>query len=341
VTLRPMFIFVLALPLAALAGCGGTSPTAAPVEPGAPPAATEAVAEAPTEAPTVAENPTAPVESGEAIVDAFKAAGLEAENPTPMTKDDYGLGPYVCKGVHFFVPSIDDTAGGRAFVCDNKEDADAIAGYYEAAGKASAMLFSWVFRNEVANTVVQINGNLPEGTARKYEAVLKGEAPPLSTDNEESGATNTPAASGVGTKDNPVPLGVPAKVGDWEMTVTTVNPDAGTAVAAENEFNEAPAEGRTFVLIGLKGNFSGADSDSGSVFGDLSYKVLGSGGNTYSDTCGVIPNDITDSGETFTGASVEGNLCFSVDTAQIDGATLILEEAFSLSEDSRMFFALK
>lgn len=46
--LRPMLALVLIL---TVAGCGGSSPTEAPAEPGAPPAATEAVAEAPTEAP--------------------------------------------------------------------------------------------------------------------------------------------------------------------------------------------------------------------------------------------------------------------------------------------------
>lgn len=105
--------------------------------------------------------------TGEDVVAAFKTAGLEAENPSAMTKDDYGIGPYVCTGTHF---SIDATAGGRVFICDNDQDRDAIAAYYNDLGKASALFFSWVFVK--GNVVVQINGDLPEDKARQYEAAM-------------------------------------------------------------------------------------------------------------------------------------------------------------------------
>lgn len=142
----------------------------------------------------------------------------------------------------------------------------------------------------------------------------------------------------LGTRDNPVPMGEAASVGDWEMTVVSVNPDAADLVAEENQFNAAPEAGHNFVMIALTGVYTG--EDSGSVFGDLGYKVLGADGNTFSTRCGVIPGDITDTGETFSGATVEGNLCFSVASDQIDGATLILEEAFSF-DDVRVFYALQ
>jgi hypothetical protein len=112
--------------------------------------------------------------TGDDVVASFKAAGLEAENPSAMTKDDYNIAPYVCQGTHFFVPSLDATsgegAGGRVFVCDTAEDRDLIANYYTELGKTSALFFSWVFIKD--NVVVQINGDLPEETARKYEAEL-------------------------------------------------------------------------------------------------------------------------------------------------------------------------
>lgn len=108
--------------------------------------------------------------TGDDVIAAFKAAGLEAENPSPMTKDDYGLGPYVCQGTHFFVPSIDETAGGRVFICDNKEDQDALAKYYNDLGKTSAMFFSWVFVK--GDVLVQINGDLAEETAKQYESAI-------------------------------------------------------------------------------------------------------------------------------------------------------------------------
>ncbi len=112
------------------------------------------------DAPTIASN----------VITAFKNAGLEAENPTVMSPQDRGLAPNVCYGVHFFVPSIDPTAGGRVFVCQDPGEQAAIAGYYEALGKSSAAFFSWVFTK--GNIVVQINGQLPEDKARQYEAAI-------------------------------------------------------------------------------------------------------------------------------------------------------------------------
>lgn len=112
--------------------------------------------------------------TGQAIVDAFKAAGLEAESPTPMGRDDYGLGPMVCTGVRFLIPSMGADKGGRAFTCESGDDMQLLADYYEGLGKASAVLGSWVFRNEGAGVLVQVNGELPEDQARKYETVVAG-----------------------------------------------------------------------------------------------------------------------------------------------------------------------
>lgn len=104
------------------------------------------------------------------VISAFKNAGLEAENPTPMGPRNYGLAPYVCKGVRFLIPSLGEDSGGRALACPNAADRDAIAGYYERLGKKSAAFFSWVFVK--GNVVVQINGDLEEEKARKYERAI-------------------------------------------------------------------------------------------------------------------------------------------------------------------------
>lgn len=108
--------------------------------------------------------------TSEDVIKSFKDAGLEAENTRPMTKDDYGIAPFVCEGTRFFIPSLGADNGGRIFICDNTEDRDALVNYYTELGKASAIAFSWVFTK--GDVVVQINGDLPETTARQYEAAL-------------------------------------------------------------------------------------------------------------------------------------------------------------------------
>ena len=108
--------------------------------------------------------------TGEDVIKSFKDAGLEAENTRPMTKDDYGIAPFVCEGTRFFIPSLGADNGGRIFICENTEDRDALVNYYTELGRASAIAFSWVFTKD--NVVVQINGDLPEAAARQYEAAL-------------------------------------------------------------------------------------------------------------------------------------------------------------------------
>ncbi|HBY93183.1 MAG TPA: stress protein [Chloroflexi bacterium] len=104
------------------------------------------------------------------VVTAFKNAGLEAESTTKMTKDDYGMAPFVCEGTRFLIPSLGDDSGGRIFICEKKEDLDNLAKYYNDLGKSSAMFFSWVFTK--GSVLVQINGDLAEDTAKKYEQAI-------------------------------------------------------------------------------------------------------------------------------------------------------------------------
>jgi hypothetical protein len=110
--------------------------------------------------------------SAEEVYLAFKSAGLEAENPHSLTKEDYGMAPFVCTGAYFYIPSLCPDCGGRIFECDNQNDLNSLAAYYINLGKNSASLFSWVFIK--GNILVQINGNLPESTARRYEQAIPG-----------------------------------------------------------------------------------------------------------------------------------------------------------------------
>lgn len=125
----------------------------------------------PTYTPIPSMTPTAtPAISAEMVIAAFKAAGLEAEDTRPMTKKDYGAAPYVCQGTRFFIPSLGPDNGGRLFICGDLDQLASLSHYYTALGEGSALFFSWVFSKE--HVLVQINGDLPEETARKYEAAI-------------------------------------------------------------------------------------------------------------------------------------------------------------------------
>lgn len=110
--------------------------------------------------------------TGQQVVDSFKKAGLEAENVRPFDVEEIRKAPTAkYDGTRFFTPSLCPDCGGRIFVAASEKDRDAIFSYYDTLSKAGKTFFSWVFRS--GDVVVQINGDLPEEKARKYEAALK------------------------------------------------------------------------------------------------------------------------------------------------------------------------
>lgn len=106
------------------------------------------------------------------VLSKFKAAGLEAEGAVPMTAQDYGVAPLLCQdgARRFLIPSLGANKGGRLYVCASTDDATKLKTFYDKAGEGSAILHSWTYQK--GNVVVQINGDLPEEQARKYEAVV-------------------------------------------------------------------------------------------------------------------------------------------------------------------------
>lgn len=160
-----------------------------------------------------------------------------------------------------------------------------------------------------------------------------------SSGSEEPAPDSGGTQNDVGTRSNPAPLGATARIDDWEVSVTEVNKDAADLVAAENMFNEPPADGRSFVMWTVEAEYVG--SESGTAWIDLSWKLVGSEGNSFSsgsgDGCGVLPDDLDNAGETFPGGTVVGNVCVSAETSQIEGGTILVEGFFG---DSRTFFAI-
>ncbi len=108
----------------------------------------------------------------EDVIEAFREAHLPAEGPKEMTPEDYGMAPMVAEeGMRFLIPPLGEDAGGRVMSFDSQADLQKTKEFYDSLGRESAMLFSWTFQHE--NLLVQINGELPEDEARRYEAALK------------------------------------------------------------------------------------------------------------------------------------------------------------------------
>ena len=104
-------------------------------------------------------------------VEAFQTASLEVGGARAMTRDDYGMAPYVAaEGTRFLIPSLGEDAGGRIMSFASPEGLYQTKAYYDDLGKNSAAFFSWTFVRD--NILVQLNGELPETRARAYESAL-------------------------------------------------------------------------------------------------------------------------------------------------------------------------
>jgi hypothetical protein len=130
-------------------------------------------------------------------------------------------------------------------------------------------------------------------------------------------------------------------MGEWTRAATVVTLDATDEVLAENQFNDPPVDGRQFVMFNVDAAYEG--DESGTAWLDFSWAIVGAAGNTFGtgmdDYCGVIPDPLDDTGETFPGGNVSGNVCVSVDADQVEDATIRIEESFSF-DDTRAFYAL-
>ncbi len=142
--------------------------------------------------------------------------------------------------------------------------------------------------------------------------------------------------SELGSRSNPISLGTPVEVNDWKVQVESVNKDAAKVVLASDPYTSKPSTKERYVLLNLKATYLG--EESGEPSSDLRFKIVGSKGNTFAQSCGYSSDSFDNNGETFQGASVKGTLCFTVDANQISGATVSVQSDYS--GDDRKFISL-
>lgn len=142
--------------------------------------------------------------------------------------------------------------------------------------------------------------------------------------------------SEIGSRNNPIALGAPLVIGDWKVQVTSVNKDALQAVLKVDSYATRPSSSERFLMIKIMATYIGVES--GEPGSDLRFKIVGSKGNTFAKSCGYFADTFRENGEAFPGATVMGNLCFTVEADQITGATLSIQEDYS--SENRKFVSL-
>lgn len=131
-----------------------------------------------------------------------------------------------------------------------------------------------------------------------------------SEDGDGAGGDDAPAAE-VGTRENPAPLGSVVSGSEWDVTITSFELDATEAVLAANQFNEPPADGMVYAVVGVSATYTGADSSTSLMVG-VDYVTATGEVVTRADSMAVAPDPMFGMAELFQGGTDTGNVVLQV-----------------------------
>lgn len=138
--------------------------------------------------------------------------------------------------------------------------------------------------------------------------------------------TTTAPEDELGSQSDPVPLGEAFAVGDWEITINSVQPDATEVIAGHDPENPSPTEGAQYVLVDLTAAYVGSDADG--ALPDFELKVVSSSGAehyAYDTWCGRVPEEFDALTQVLPGEEVTGNVCVEVPAADVSGMLIAVE----------------
>jgi hypothetical protein len=194
----------------------------------------------------------------------------------------------------------------------------AVAGIVLAALAGVGVLASQALYTSVLDDVSEALDDTPAATDRAESAEDAGTADEASEDQAAEDEVDDVAAdeqepvepeAEAGTRDNPYRFSEVVSNDDW--TVDLGKPrEAWDSIRAENQFNEAPGDGMEFWVVPVEATYTG--SETGTPWLDLTVEFVGDDSVTYSDSCGVIPDDLMDTDELYDGGTASGNVCVAV-----------------------------
>lgn len=169
--------------------------------------------------------------------------------------------------------------------------------------------------------VVTASFNDAFGGGETTAAVPEDTTTEETTDADEE----APAEDEQGTRANPYPIGTAVTQGDWTVTINSVTLNANDAIAAENPFNEAPAEGTQYMMANLTATYNGDDEEGTIPMLILDYVTAdGNTINSY-DTIVVPPEQFDSIGTLYPDASTTGNIAFQIPSDTAGDGVLALQ----------------
>ena len=156
---------------------------------------------------------------------------------------------------------------------------------------------------------------------------------PSSTRTPSAAASPSASASGSSSATASaelLPLGTAAEVGEYSVSVSSVQLNATDAILEFNEFNEAP-DGQ-YVLITLDVVYNG--NEEGDPWLDLTPAFVGSDSRQYDEsTClAVLDLQGTSVPTLENGGAAQYEVCMDVPATALPGQRVLVEETFGLTE---------
>ncbi len=242
----------------------------------------------------------------------------------------------------FTQPAGDDVVNAIVMVTDGLETCD-----------ADPATIAGQLRNSPAGITTHVIGF---GTTPEEQGILSGiadagEGQLLGSDNtgqllsalfEILEELEVVEETGTGeSRDSPLGVGRVGVVGDFEVSVLSVTPNANDLVTADG-FSELPTPGNQYFMTRVAVTYVGAAAENPSY--DLNPQAVGASSvsyTTFNNMCGF--NSFEDAlilaTELFEGGSAEYNVCWQIATADADSLVMYIESNADFNADP-VWFAL-
>lgn len=142
---------------------------------------------------------------------------------------------------------------------------------------------------------------------------------PTTTTAAPAATTTAAPAAAVGTRENPIPLGLPIPANPWTYTVTGFETSVDGLIMNINEFNEPAPPDHQYVRVRIRASYDGSGVGN-PLF--VTINLVDGSGTTYAPVSPCCPPEIgqlTDQPETFAGGSIEGWLYYVVPNLAVLG----------------------
>ena len=184
---------------------------------------------------------------------------------------------------------------------------------------ALAIILGFVSTSAGISAVDEAIDEFDEEITASTEPAASEPAAPAET--EEAAAEEPeeePAAAEQGTRDNPYPAGSTLGTDEVEVVLGDANWNADDVIAEENQFNEEPVDGATYVLLPVTIT-NVASAEPITPWLELEVFYVAPDGRSFDEASVVSPDDVTDIDDLYEGGTGNGNVVFEIPTDVQEG----------------------